>query len=161
MDETSPTPAAAQWLLLVQAVTLCGRQLRRALADIATPRGLSDTDCLILWACGHAPAEGHAQHALANMLAVSPAQLSGLVERLSRCGWIVGRRPAHDRRRQYWRLTPTGQVLVEQLIADVARWLDHAPHLPHASTRAMLIAELSRLSASLSPLEVSRSQEAA
>lgn len=123
MDGNLRTGAAADWLRLVQAMALCGRQLRRALAELAAPTGLSDTECLILWACYEAPPEGQGQHELVVLLGVSPAQLSNLVEQLSTRGWIVSRRPAHDRRRQYWRLTDTGQKLVGELLLGVNHWL--------------------------------------
>jgi len=123
MDGNLRAGAAADWLRLVQAMALCGRQLRRALAELAAPSGLSDTECLILWACCEAPPEGQGQHELVTLLGVSPAQLSNLVEQLSSQGWIVGRRPAHDRRRQYWRLSDEGQRLVAELLAGVNQWL--------------------------------------
>src|SRR5690606_10522326 len=89
--------------------------------------GLSDTACLTLWACCEGPAEGQAQHELASLVGVSPAQLSGLVEQLGVQGWIVAWRPATDRRRQYWKLTPSGRALVEELIdALAARMLSGA-----------------------------------
>ncbi len=123
MDGNLRSGAAADWLRLVQAMALCGRQLRRALGELATPTGLSDTECLILWACCEAPPEGQGQHELVALLGVSAAQLSNLVEQLSARGLIVGRRPAHDRRRQYWRLTDEGQQLVANLLRGVNQWL--------------------------------------
>ena len=138
MDGNLRADGAADWLRLVQAMALCGRQLRKALAELAAPQGLSDTDCLILWACCEAPPEGQGQHELVSLLGVSPAQLSGLVEQLSAQGWIVGRRPAHDRRRQYWRLTAAGQTLVSELLAGIDRWLaDCQPQFALADQRTL------------------------
>jgi DNA-binding MarR family transcriptional regulator len=96
--------------------------LRRALADLAAPRGLSDTECLILWACRQAPAIGQPQHDLAMFVGISPAQMSGLLERLAERGWIAGRRPPRDRRRQYWRLLPEGEVLLAAVMLDLTQW---------------------------------------
>lgn len=150
---------AAEWLRLVQTVSLCGRQLRRALADLAAPRGLTDTECLILWACCEAPPEGQGQHELVALVGVSPAQLSGLVDQLGAKGWISGRRPAHDRRRQYWRLTPAGQALVEELLQEVTAWLAEARG---ADTDYRPLADrLEKLAAQLAPAEVRRGKEAA
>lgn len=157
MDGNSQN-AAAEWLRLVQSISHCGRQLRRAVAELAEPHGLTDTECLILWSCCEAPPEGQGQHELVSLIGVSPAQLSGLVEQLGVKGWIVGRRPAHDRRRQYWRLTPAGQALVDQLLVEVARWL--AASAADHDHRA-LAQQLGRLASSFGPISVRRGKEAA
>lgn len=138
MDGNLHAGSAADWLRLVQATANCGRQLRRALADLAAPAELSDTECLILWACCEAPPEGQGQHELISLIGVSPAQLSGLVERLGAQGWIASRRPAHDRRRQYWRLTPQGEALVGDLLGRINHWLAHCePRLADEDRRAL------------------------
>lgn len=112
----------ALWLGLVQKMSLCGRQLRRALSQLTEPRGLTDHDALILWSCQQAGPLGHAQHEMAAALGISPAQLSGLVETLSDRGWISGRRPSHDRRRQYWRITTSGEAILAALVQDLELW---------------------------------------
>jgi DNA-binding MarR family transcriptional regulator len=158
MDGTQHAPAA-EWLRLAQNVSHCGRQLRRALGECVAARGLTDTDCLILWACCEAPPEGQAQHELATQVGVSPAQLSGLVEQLGARGWIVGRRPAHDRRRQYWRLTPVGQTLVEQMLGDIERWITSLgcePEKPQA-----LLERVTSLATTLSHASQRAAKEAA
>lgn len=160
MDGTMRAEAAAQWLRLVEAMAFCGRQLRRTLGEVAAPAGLSDTECLILWACCEAPPEGQGQHELVTLLGVSPAQLSGLVERLSSQGWIVARRPAHDRRRQYWKLTPQGQALVTELLNDVSRWLAGAPQVLTLAEQQLLESRLVALGGSLAAT-TSRAKEAA
>lgn len=154
------TPAAA-WLRLVQAVSHCGRQLRRALAERGQPLGLSDTDCLILWACCEGRHEGQSQHELAALVGVSPAQLCGVVDRLARSGWMVGRRPAHDRRRQYWRLTAEGEALVEQLLADVADWCQTTGSSHSDAEHSGLLSHLARISATLTSATGAQRKEAA
>jgi DNA-binding MarR family transcriptional regulator len=144
-----PSTTAAQWLRLVQTASMCGRQLRRALADLVAPRSLTDSECLVLWACCEAPSEGQAQHNLAAVIGVSPAQLSGLLDDLAARGLIVGRRPAHDRRRQYWRLTPIGQTLVGELLVDIARWVENTEPMLDTE-RLPLILQLSALAANAS-----------
>jgi DNA-binding MarR family transcriptional regulator len=59
------------------------------------------------------------QAALADRLAVSAAQVSGVVERLRRSQLIA--RPAvdGDRRRQFWQVTAAGDELVQRIIAAV------------------------------------------
>lgn len=159
MDGNTYAPSAAQWLRLVQAMALCGRQLRKTLAELAEPKGLTDTECLILWACCEAPPEGQGQHELVALLGVSPAQLSGLVEQLSAQGWIVSRRPAHDRRRQYWRLTEAGQALVSELLAGINHWLASQPHIS-ATDQHTLHRQLATLSAAV-VMAPNRAKEAA
>lgn len=121
MDENKLPVQAAAWLELIQAVSLCGRQLRKSLAELAAPHHLSDTEALILWACSDATGTGLGQHELANLVGISAAQLSGLVERLSAQDLLLGRRPAHDRRRQYWRLSPQGEAMLVALASDLTQ----------------------------------------
>ncbi len=160
MDGNSSPAAASQWLRAVQTVSFFGRQLRRTLSELAEQLGLSDTACLVLWACAEGPPEGQAQHELALLVGVSPAQLSGLVEQLSGQGWLVPRRPAHDLRRQYWRLTPAGLELVDRLLDAVAARLTGSPPLLPVD-RTHLIAQLTDLSAALAPVAPQRRKEAA
>jgi DNA-binding MarR family transcriptional regulator len=144
----------------VQTVSFFGRQLRRVLSELAEPLGLSDTACLVLWACAEGPSEGLAQHELAPLVGVSPAQLSGLVEQLYCQGWLLPRRPAHDRRRQYWRLTPEGVQLVDRLLdAVAARLIDTAILSP--AEHSHLVSQLTELSAALAPVAPQRRKEAA
>jgi len=160
MDGNSSPAAASQWLRAVQTVSFFGRQLRRALGELAEPLGLSDTACLVLWACAEGPSEGQAQHELAPLVGVSPAQLSGLVEQLYSQGWLIPRRPAHDRRRQYWRLTPAGVELVDRLLEAVAARLT-GPAILSPTDQSHLIAQLTDLSAALAPVAPQRRKEAA
>jgi DNA-binding MarR family transcriptional regulator len=57
---------------------------------------------------------------LASRLAVSPAQVSGAVERLQAIGLVDGASDAADRRRQLWRLAPSGRALIYAVLAQVA-----------------------------------------
>jgi DNA-binding MarR family transcriptional regulator len=60
------------------------------------------------------------QAELASRLAVSPAQVSGAVERLQSCSLIDGASDAADRRRQLWRLAPAGSAVIHAVHAQVA-----------------------------------------
>ena len=59
------------------------------------------------------------QGELAAGLALSPAQISGLVERLQACALISHVTHGFDRRRQLWRLAPAGEALVLEVVASV------------------------------------------
>jgi DNA-binding MarR family transcriptional regulator len=106
------TPPDAALLLLIHRVSSAGRALRRLLADQATAVGLSDAEVLVVWLC--AP-RGMVQGDLATAIGVSPALMSGTVERLRQQGLIEMHRVPVDRRRQVWRTTDRGQHLLDAL----------------------------------------------
>lgn len=121
----SPSPGArfAPWCELAQRATLCGRLLRTAIAERAESTGLGDHEFFLLWSCHAAGREGLHQTELAVALGVSPAQISGLVERLNRRGLLVGRRDERDRRRQYWHPSPSGVQLLDEVLIRLTPWL--------------------------------------
>ena len=66
---------------------------------------------------------GHAtfdQAELAELLVVSPAQVSGSVERLRSLGMLDRTTDQRDRRRQLWRLADGGRELLAAVVASVA-----------------------------------------
>jgi DNA-binding MarR family transcriptional regulator len=105
-------PSDASLLLLIHRVSSAGRSLRRVLADRATSVGLSDAEVLVVWLCGP---RGMVQGDLAAAIGVSPALMSGTVERLRQKGLIEMHRVPVDRRRQVWRTTEQGQHLLSAL----------------------------------------------
>jgi len=114
--------AAARWLALAERILRCHRMFREELARHAERSQLTEPEFLLLWACRRAPPRGVAQSQLAARLAVSAAQVSGLVERLRRGGLLEGRRGPSDRRRQFWRLTPAGEATLQAGLAGMADW---------------------------------------
>lgn len=56
---------------------------------------------------------------LAEQLVVSPAQVSGAVERLRSLGLVERVQHQRDRRRQLWRLTEAGGALLQLIVARV------------------------------------------
>jgi DNA-binding MarR family transcriptional regulator len=112
--ESAPAapPSDATLLLLIHRVSSAGRALRRLLADQATAVGLSDAEVLVVWLC---TARGMVQGDLATAIGVSPALMSGTVERLRQQGLIEMHRVPVDRRRQVWRATERGQHLLGAL----------------------------------------------
>jgi DNA-binding MarR family transcriptional regulator len=88
---------------------------------------LSDSELLVIWLCRGA---SRVQVELAAALGVSPAQMSGRVERLAQRGLVALNRPARDRRRQVCQTTDAGESLLKhaagplaQLAADLAERL--------------------------------------
>jgi len=105
-------PPEATLLLLIHRVSSAGRALRRMLAEQAASIGLSDAEVLVVWLCGP---RGMIQGDLATAIGVSPALMSGTVERLRQQGLIEMHRVPVDRRRQVWRTTEHGQHLLDAL----------------------------------------------
>jgi DNA-binding MarR family transcriptional regulator len=60
------------------------------------------------------------QAELAELLVVSPAQVSGAVERLRSLGMLDRTTDQRDRRRQLWRLADGGRQLLSDVVASVA-----------------------------------------
>jgi DNA-binding MarR family transcriptional regulator len=102
---------ADRLLRLVHWTSTASRHLRKRLAEVARPLGLSDTELLVVWLCCGG---GRIQVELAGAIGVSPAQMSGLVERLRARGLVAMHRSAMDRRRQVWRTTASGQSLLAE-----------------------------------------------
>lgn len=105
---------------LVHHLAHCHSRLRRALRQRLERRELRETEFLILSRCAGASPPGAAQHDLAEVTGVSPAQMSGLVEHLRTRGLLTGVRGALDRRRQFWRLTGEGRQCYESIDGDLA-----------------------------------------
>lgn len=116
------------WERLAQLATACSRALRKVLADRLSTVDLSESEFLLLSACAESKAdrEAAAQIELAKATGLSPAQISGVSERLRERGWIVAERSRDDRRRQHWRLTPEGKRI---LALAAVRIGELAPHL--------------------------------
>lgn len=112
--------AAKNFLRLVLQVCTVARAARRQLAVQVAGSELSEQEFLVLWLCGDDAALTHrGQGELAEVVGVSPAQMSGLVDRLRKRDLLQFERLGRDRRRQVWQLTPAGQTL----LADVCRQL--------------------------------------
>jgi DNA-binding MarR family transcriptional regulator len=61
------------------------------------------------------------QAEMADQLVVSPAQVSGAVERLRGLGMLQRVADQRDRRRQLWQVTEAGQALLKQIVNWVAK----------------------------------------
>jgi DNA-binding MarR family transcriptional regulator len=95
--------------------------LRDVLACHTDPWHLSVPQFSVLWACRASDA-AVSQNDLAADLAVSAAHVSGLVEQLREKNLLESHRAAADRRRQFWRLTPTGAALLNSIVTGLRDW---------------------------------------
>jgi DNA-binding MarR family transcriptional regulator len=141
---TSAEPAVS-WLHLVERVATCSRLLRAELDARMEACALNPSQFSLLWAC-HQECAGVGQRELAELLAVSPAHVSGLVEQLRRRRLLAGHRPATDRRRQLWRLTAQGRETVDAVLTALRNWAGELERrLPADASRTLerLVDELS------------------
>jgi DNA-binding MarR family transcriptional regulator len=109
---------------------VAGKLAMRELADLVRELGVSDSEFRLLWQLEHGarsavderksrPTSSPDQSMLAEQLALSPAQLSGMVERLSAHQLIEPESLPRDRRRQAWRISLAGQQLITSALARV------------------------------------------
>jgi len=105
---------------------VAGKLALRAIAVWVEAVGVSETEFRLLWLLfqqdrGDASKSTALDQAeLAERLAVSAAQVSGVIERL-RQRELVDRVPdVSDRRRQLWRLAAAGKAMVLTVVAQVA-----------------------------------------
>lgn len=109
---------------------VAGKLATKELAGWVRELGVTESEFRLLWqlefsASGDAVEAGSRhesppdQAMLAERLALSPAQLSGLVERLGATGLIEPERCSRDRRRQTWRISLAGRLLVGNVVARV------------------------------------------
>jgi DNA-binding MarR family transcriptional regulator len=103
---------------------VAGKLATRELGLWVRPVGLGEAEFRLLWAIA-TPSNGEAtvsvdQSRLAEKLAISPAQVSSLVERLRSQGLIETGSFGSDRRRQTWNLTKAGEQAIARVVNVVA-----------------------------------------
>jgi DNA-binding MarR family transcriptional regulator len=106
-------------------LVVAGKLALRQIASWVEPFGVRENEFRLLWLLfqqeqGQQQAPQRGQVVLTERLAVSAAQVSGLVERLRERGFVAPVSNPSDRRRQFWRLTPAGKALVSRVISNVA-----------------------------------------
>jgi DNA-binding MarR family transcriptional regulator len=117
--------AAVQRIDAACRQAVAGKLALRDLAAWLRGHGATEGEFRLLWLLYHG--EGHGacrrrafdQARLAEQLVVSPAQVSGMVERLRSAALIDRVRDGADRRRQLWRLAAAGDALVRAVVASV------------------------------------------
>jgi DNA-binding MarR family transcriptional regulator len=115
--EHQTTASAERLLRLIHWSSAASRQLRRQLAEVAGAFDLTDNELLIVWLCR---GTGRVQFELAAAIGVSPAQMSGVVERLGTRGLVAMHRSTLDRRRQMWQTSSAGRALLDQMAPQLA-----------------------------------------
>lgn len=105
-------PLAAELAELVRGLHCCSRHLRGHLAKHLAPAELSDSEFLLLWTCESRSGESLTQALVAEAIGLSPAQMSGLVDRLRRRELLEVIRSVDDRRRHDLQVTAAGRRAV-------------------------------------------------
>jgi DNA-binding MarR family transcriptional regulator len=121
-DPLSAASPGAQWIGIAERISFCAKLLRDEFRDCLRPWELSEAQFSVLWACSAAPPSGTGQSELAASLAVSPAQISLVVEQLRRKRLLTGRRDENDRRRQVWRVSAAGHAVIGAVAAGLSTW---------------------------------------
>ncbi|MBX3415825.1 MAG: hypothetical protein KF708_24290 [Pirellulales bacterium] len=131
-------------------VSVAARRLRASLAEQIAGHGLGESEFALLWACyrpasDRLEAEGLTQIELSQLLELSPASVSGLVEDLRRAGLLAGARSTVDRRRQVWHLSEQGDALIRRLLEELSVWAATLDQTCDATQRESLAEALQRL----------------
>jgi DNA-binding MarR family transcriptional regulator len=127
VNEMDALPGAdgPQWIERAEQILVHARRLRELLEEQAGRHGLSEPELALLWACAKSPPGGRSQCELAEELAVSSAQVSGLVERMCRVGLLRARAVEEDRRRHLWELAPAGVVVWQAVLNGLTEAVEH------------------------------------
>jgi MarR family transcriptional regulator, 2-MHQ and catechol-resistance regulon repressor len=78
--------------------------------------GLSKSSLNILMLLRHGPDEGMQLHDLGELLLVSRANITGLIDSLQEKGWVERRVDANDRRVRYARITDKAEALLDEFM---------------------------------------------
>jgi DNA-binding MarR family transcriptional regulator len=102
-----------------------GKLAVRRIAVWLRGSGINEPEFRLLWLLTGAASSGDAalsldQADLAEQLVVSPAQVSGAVERLRTLGLLERVDSQRDRRRQLWQVTNAGAALLGRIVNHVA-----------------------------------------
>ncbi len=99
-------------LSLLHTYELLQQSVSRYMADF----GLSKSTLNILMLLRHAPAEGMQLHDLGEMLLVSRANITGLIDHLEEKGYVKRIVDIRDRRARYARITGKAEALLDEFI---------------------------------------------
>jgi DNA-binding MarR family transcriptional regulator len=125
-DVATSSVVAAARIERACRLTIAGKLALRDIAGWTAHAGVNETEFRLLWLLIQKSQSQNAdrracdQAELAHELAVSPAQVSGVIERLRQRELVERVLGVGDRRRQLWRLAPSGEQLVRAVVASVA-----------------------------------------
>ncbi len=141
MPGMKPTPGYELINRVVSAATVLVKESHR----VFRPHGITEAQFNILNVLGQAP-EGASQRELSDELVVDRSNVTGLLDRMEKAGWV--RRDDHpkDRRIYVVTLTAAGRKLWQKVLPDYLRAVDEV-------TAAVDTAEMRRMGEFLKRLE--------
>ena len=118
-DDTgsASVPQVPGLMRLLLAVDWANRKLKHLLDAALHPLETTESEFFLLWQLRRRNDWG--QNELALALSISPAQMSGIVERLRQRGWLEVQRSTTDRRRQHLRLSHLGSSTLQQAVENL------------------------------------------
>jgi len=122
MNDT-PKQHVARWASTTGRIVAGARRLRELLAQRLSQLNLSDAEFSSLWLVHARQPHGVNQREIACHLGLSPARISGIVERLRTLGLLASERSDKDRRKQHWRLTADGAQRLDDLTRELSPWI--------------------------------------
>lgn len=130
MDDRTPE---CTMIDVIRQLHACSRQLRNMFSEQLRPVQLTDSEFLLLWICSQSGEQPTIQGQVVSWIGLSPAQLSGLVDRLYKRGLLSLERSDHDRRCQLLALTDSGNAALHQALQAMGPFSQVAAELGSAA----------------------------
>jgi MarR family 2-MHQ and catechol resistance regulon transcriptional repressor len=121
--------------LALQIVSAAGA-LEKAAKRVFAPHGLTPAQFNVINLLSDQP-EGMRASDLAEALVVDPSNVTGLLKRMARDGWIVDRASPEDRRQHVTILAPKGRAAWAKARHDYEKSLRHVAAAVSAADRAV------------------------
>jgi len=118
------TGPPVDWIDTLERTLVGARRIRELLTTRLRELDLGEPEFSLLWILASTE-PAISQREIARRLAISAAQVCGLVERLRKRELIRGERDPSDRRRQCWRLTEPGAKMFRSATEKLADWIAH------------------------------------
>jgi MarR family transcriptional regulator, 2-MHQ and catechol-resistance regulon repressor len=109
-------PADLQAARVIVELLLTCDVIDQSVGRVLASFGLSRSTFNILMLLRHGPSEGMQLHDLGELLLVSRANVTGLINHLEDKGLVTREVPASDRRVRHARLTPKAEAVLEQCL---------------------------------------------
>ena len=121
---------------LALQIVSAARILEKAAKRVFAPHGLTPAQFNVINLLSDQP-EGMRASDLAEALVVDPSNVTGLLKRMARDGWIVDRASPEDRRQHVTILAPKGRAAWAKARHDYERSLRHVAAAAPAGDRAI------------------------
>ena len=130
MDDRNPE---CTMIDVIRQLHVCSRQLRSMFSEQLRTVQLTDSEFLLLWICSQSGEQPTIQGQVVSWIGLSPAQLSGLVDRLYKRGLLSLERSDQDRRCQLLELTDSGNAALQQALRAMGAFAQVAAELGSAA----------------------------